>query len=98
MMDKTPYNPTIQLRCSKCRNKTPHVMINFSNDPATAITMVYECQECGEIKKVFDLDTLPQVTFEQAKNITIENKERLIPIEKERTIPVEKGPQIEQST
>jgi len=89
-MNKTPYNPTVLLRCSKCRNKTPHVLINFSNDPATAITMLYECQECGETKKVFDLDTLPQVTFEPAQNIAIEEKERLI--------PKEKGPQIEQST
>jgi len=87
-MDKTPYNPAVVLRCSKCRNKTSHVLINFSNDPATAITMFYECQDCGETKKVFDLDTLPQVTFEPTKNIAIEEKERLIPIEK--------GPQIVQ--
>ena len=89
-MDKTPYNPTILLRCNKCRNKTSHLLISFSNDPATAIIMLYECQECGEIKKVFDLDTLPQVTFEPTKNISTEEKERLIPIEK--------GPQIQQST
>jgi hypothetical protein len=63
--------------------------MNFSNDPATAITMVYECQECGETKKVFDLDTLPHVTFEPTRNITIE--------EKERPVPIEKGPQIEKS-
>lgn len=88
-MAKTPYNPAILLRCSKCRNKTPHVLISFSNDPAAAITMVYECQECGETKEVFDLDTLPQVTFEPTKNITIEEKGQLIPIEK--------GPQIEKS-
>jgi uncharacterized Zn finger protein len=88
-MDKTPYNPTVLLRCSKCHDKTPHLLINFSNDPALAITMVYECQDCGEIKKAFDLDTLPQVTFEPAKTITIEEKQRLVPIEK--------GPQIEQS-
>jgi len=87
-MDKAPYNPTVLLRCNKCRNKTPHVLTSFSNDPATAITMVYECQECGETKKVYDLDTLPQVTFEQTSHITIE--------EKERPVPIEKGPQIEQ--
>jgi len=87
-MAKTPYNPTVLLRCSKCRNKTPHALTSFSNDPAAAITMVYECQECGETKKIFDLDVLPQVTFEPTKNITIEEKEQLIPIEK--------GPQIEQ--
>lgn len=81
-MNKTPYNPTVLLRCSKCLNKTPHILTNFSNDPATAITMVYECQDCGETKKVYDLDTLPQATSEPTKNITIEEKKPLIPIEK----------------
>lgn len=80
-MDKTPYNPTIQLRCSKCGHKTPHVLISFSNAPSTSITMLYECQDCGETKKIFDLETLPQVTFEPTRNVTIE----------------EKSPQIEQS-
>jgi len=88
-MDKHPYNPTVLLRCSKCRNKTSHVLIDFSNDPAAAITMFYECQDCGETKKVFDLDTLPPMRFELTKNITREEKERLIPIER--------GPQIEKS-
>jgi len=89
-MDKTPYNPAVQLRCSRCRDKTAHVLINFSNDPAAALTMIYECQECGEIKKVFDLDTLSHVTFEAgAQKMKIEEKERLTPIER--------GPQLEQS-
>ena len=88
-MEKTPYNPTVLLRCVKCLDKTPHVLVNFSNNPASALTLLYECQDCGEIKKVFDLDTLPQVTFEPAKNIVVEEKTRLIPIER--------GPQIEQS-
>jgi len=88
-MDKIPYNPTVLLRCSKCLNKTSHVLINFSNNPATAITMVYECQDCGETKKVFDMNTLPQAIMEPSRNIAIE--------EKERPIPIEKGPQIEQA-
>ena len=88
-MEKTPYNPTVLLRCVKCLDKTPHVLVNFSNNPASALVLLYECQDCGEIKKVFDLDTLPQVTFEPAKSIVVEEKTRLIPIEK--------GPQIEQS-
>ena len=88
-MEKTPYNPTVLLRCVKCLDKTPHVLVNFSNDPASALTLLYECQDCGEIKRVFDLDTLPQVTFEPAKNIVVEDIRRLIPIER--------GPQIEQS-
>ena len=88
-MEKTPYNPTVLLRCVKCLDKTPHVLVNFSNNPASALTLLYECQDCGEIKKVFDLDTLPQVTFEPAKSIVVEEKTHLIPIER--------GPQIEQS-
>lgn len=88
-MEKTPYNPTVLLRCVKCLDKTPHVLVNFSNDPSSALTMLYECQDCGEIKKVYDLDTLPQVTFEPVKNIVIEEKRPIIPIER--------GPQIEQT-
>jgi uncharacterized Zn finger protein len=90
-LEKTPYNPTVLLRCVKCLDKTPHVLVNFSNDPASTLTLLYECQECGEIKKVFDLDTLPQVTFEPAKNIAVAVEE------KTRLIPIERGPQIEQS-
>lgn len=89
-MDKTPYNPTVLLRCVKCLDKTPHVLVNFSNDPSSTLTLLYECQDCGEIKKVLDLDTLPQVTFEPAKNIMIEDKRP--------HVPIERGPQIEQST
>jgi len=88
-MDKTPYNPTIQLRCSKCAHKTPHVLISFSNDPTTSITMLYECQDCGETKKIFDLETLPHMTFEPTRNVTVK--------EKEQPIPVENSPQIQQS-
>ena len=90
-MEKTPYNPTVLLRCVKCLDKTPHVLVNFSNDPASTLTLLYECQDCGEIKKVFDLDTLPQVTFEPVKNITVAVEEN------RRVIPIERGPQIEQS-
>jgi len=89
-MDKTPYNPTVLLRCSKCGNKTSHVMISFSNDPDAALTMTYECQECGETKKVFDLNPLPQVTFESIRKITVDEEAGLVPIEK--------GPQIENAT
>ena len=88
-MNKTSYNPTVHLRCIKCHDKTPHVLINFSNDPTSAISLLYECQDCGEIKKIYDLDTLPQVTFEPVKPIIVEESRRLIPIER--------GPQIEES-
>jgi len=85
-MDKTTFNPTILLRCSNCKTKTAHVMISFSNDPGVAITIIYECQDCGETKKVFDLNTLPKVILEPTQSVLIEEKEQLIPIEKEAQI------------
>lgn len=91
-MDKTPYSPTVLLRCNRCRSKTPHVLTSFSNSPLLAISMVYECQECGETKKVFDLNTLPQVAWEPAKEIKPKPKD-----ENEPPLPIERGPQIEQS-
>jgi len=92
-MDKTPYSPTVILRCGKCCNKTLHVLISFYNSPLLAISMVYECQECGEKKKVFDLNTLSQVAWEPTTDIAAEQRE-----EKEPAIPIERGSQIEQST
>lgn len=92
-MDKTPYSPTVLLRCGRCRSKTHHALISFSNNPVLAISLVYECQECGETRKVFDLSTLPQVAWEPAMEIKAEEKK-----EKEPAIPIERGPQIEQST
>lgn len=97
-MDKTPYVPTVLLRCSKCDIKTPHVLIDLSNDPNVAITLTYECQECGERKKIFDLNTLQEVVHALTENIaaTAKGKGRPIPIERgaeiDQPIPIEKGP------
>jgi len=90
-MEGTAYSSTVLLRCNKCRNKTLHVLISFSNNPVLAISLVYECHECGETRKVFDLNTLPLVAWEPTTEVRPEEKE-----EKERTI-LERGPQIEQS-
>jgi hypothetical protein len=87
-MDKTPYSPIVLLRCDKCRNKTPHLLISFLNNPLLAISMVYECQECGEIKKGFDLNTLP-LNWEPTAEFKAEEEPRTL-------IPIERGPQIEQ--
>ena len=91
-MDKTPYSPTVLLRCDKCQNKTPHLLISFSNKPMLVMIIVYECQDCGTTKKVFDLNTLP-LNWEPTTEIEAEEKK-----EKEPTIliPIERGPQIEQ--
>ena len=55
-MEKTFFEPTVQLRCSKCNIKTPHVLIDFSEESKggkDAVALDYECQECSERKKIF---------------------------------------------
>jgi len=48
--------PYIFLRCKKCGNKTSHVMIGVTVDPKRPEKVeTCECQECGEIKKIFEL-------------------------------------------
>jgi len=37
------------------------MLIDFSNHPLSSLTLVYECQECGAIKKSFDLNVLPEL-------------------------------------
>jgi len=67
-------------------------MISFSNDPLSALTLTYECQECGEIKKLFDLNTLPEL------KVPVVNQGEWKETKQEaqaQTIPIEKGPQIE---
>jgi len=67
-------------------------MIGFSNDPLSALTLTYECQECGEIKKVFDLNTLPELKVPAVNQPELtEVKEEIKP----QAIPIEKGPQID---
>jgi len=66
-------------------------MTGFSNDPLTLLTLVYECQECGEIKKVFDLNTLPELKVPAAsEGEWKETKQEA----KAQAIPIEKPPQI----
>jgi len=66
-------------------------MIGFSNDPLSALTLTYECQECGEKKKAFDLNTLPELKVP----VTIENEPREVEVKADaQAIPIERGPQI----
>jgi uncharacterized Zn finger protein len=92
-MDHISFNPSVQLRCHRCQRITPHIMIDFSNNPASALTMVYECQECGETKKALDLNTLPELkvltTSSNPSPFTLSPKkidEPIIPIEREAPI------------
>lgn len=93
LMDHVSFNPSVHLRCRRCQKLTAHTMIDFSNDPMSALTMVYECQECGEIKKVFDLNTLPELKVSTSGSgpspLTVAQRkidEPLIPIEREAPI------------
>jgi hypothetical protein len=80
-------------------------MIDFSNNPLSALTLVYECQECGEIKTTYDLNTLPelkadgtsQAESKQTDKAAIRNdttSAQTPPQMQASTIPIEKGPQI----
>jgi hypothetical protein len=88
-----PYNPTVTLLCITCQKQTPHLLVDFSNNPLSALVLVYECQVCGQTKKTYDLNTLPEL--KAALRASLE------PRESESTadtpsIPIERGPQIER--
>ena len=80
-MSRTYYIPTVLLRCNKCRNQTPHLLIDLLNKPKFGITLTYECQMCGETKKAFDLNSLPEFTPELGENAAKEEKKEPIAIE-----------------
>ncbi len=73
-MSRTYYVPTVLLRCSKCRNQTPHLLIDLINKPKFAMTLTYECQMCGETKKAFDLNPLLEFTPESGKDAAKEER------------------------
>lgn len=48
------FRPYVFLRCKKCGRKTDHVLVSIEarkND----VEETYECQECGQTKKIFEL-------------------------------------------
>jgi hypothetical protein len=62
-------------------------MVGFSNDPLSVLTLIYECQTCGTIKKVFDLNPMPELgAFTPNENTSKESSEQTAPIEKETQI------------
>jgi len=71
-MSRTYYVPTVLLRCNRCRNQTPHLLIDLLNKPKFGITLTYECQMCGETKKAFDLNALPDFTPESDQSVAKE--------------------------
>jgi len=66
-------------------------MTSFSNNPVSALTLVYECQECGDIKKAFDLNTLPELKAPVINEVVINETQQK---QDAQPIPIEKGPQI----
>ncbi len=48
------YRPYVFLRCKKCGRKTDHVLVAMSCIRKDEVEETYECQECGEIKKIYE--------------------------------------------
>jgi len=80
-MSRTYYVPTVLLRCNKCHNQTPHLLIDLINKPRFGITLTYECQMCGETKKAFDLNALPEFTPESVQDAAREETKEPIEVE-----------------
>jgi len=87
---RTCFIPTVLLRCHRCRNETPHALIDFKKQTPW-LTLIYECQACGEVRKLLDIELMPEPQPEHMEKVAEEEK-------KERPIPIERGPQIEQSS
>lgn len=52
------YRPYVFLRCRKCSRKTDHVLVNAATHEKGEIEEIYECQECGEMKKIYEFADL----------------------------------------
>ena len=68
-------------------------MVDFSNNPLSALVLVYECQACGQTKKTYDLNTLPEL--KAVIKASLEPRE-LGSTAETPSIPIERGPQIER--
>lgn len=69
-------------------------MIGFSNDPLSALTLTYECQECGAIKKSFDFNTLSELKVPVVNESEFREPKQEAAV-LSQAIPIERGPQIE---
>jgi len=62
MMTIPIFRPYVFLRCKKCGKKTDHVLITVSNTARKGeVEEVFECQECGETKIIFELTSVTQL-------------------------------------
>lgn len=64
------YRPYVFLRCRRCGRKTDHVLINTATTGRGEIEETYECQQCGETKKIYELASLVE-----PENLTIQELE-----------------------
>ncbi len=64
-------------RCNKCDRKTGHVLINIVNSMTGDIEETYECQECGETKKIYELtSTVESARVPEPLEVTIKKKKK----------------------
>lgn len=69
------YRPYVFLRCRKCGRKTDHVLINTATIRKSEIEETYECQQCGETKKIYEL-----ISMVEPENMTIQELKKNIHI------------------
>ena len=56
------FRPYVFLRCKKCNKKTDHVLVRMANTAKKGeIEEVFECQECGETKIIYELTSVTQL-------------------------------------
>jgi len=56
------FRPYVFLRCKKCSKKTDHVLVSMTNTAKKGeIEEVFECQECGETKIIYELTSVTQL-------------------------------------
>ena len=55
------YRPYVFLRCKKCGRKTDHVLVSIATPKKGEVEETYECQECGETKKIYELASVTQI-------------------------------------
>jgi hypothetical protein len=66
-------------------------LIDFENKPKFGITLTYECQMCGETKKAFDLNTLPEFTPEIEQSVANVASAASTPAKEETKAPLVVG-------
>ena len=56
------YRPYVFLRCKKCGRKTDHVLVSIEATRKNNVEETYECQECGQTKKIFELASQTRIS------------------------------------